>query len=113
MTSDLERQLSALTTTARDEIELQDALQGALPCFEREFDLSDAGRVDFFEVSTGIAVEVKTKGSAYNVVRQLQRYELDPRVALVYLVTTVPAHVAAVRRLDSLSIRAVLIRRFP
>lgn len=59
---------------------------------DREVDLGDAGRVDLFLRSHGIAIEVKIDGSALDVARQVTRYARAEGVNHVVLVTSKPHH---------------------
>ena len=54
--------------------------------FQREFQLGDAGTVDFF-VSGFLGVELKIKGSPSEVARQLLRYAARDEVKGLVLVT--------------------------
>lgn len=75
--------------TWADEDDLQSAIESALIIseidFKREHDLGEAGRVDFF--LDGVALEVKTHGSRFAVLRQLHRYAEHDDVTAVLLVT--------------------------
>lgn len=80
-----------------NEAELQDGIGEAFEAqrltVSREHQLSEAGRVDFFlhtvgEPRRGIAIEVKTKGSAADIIRQLHRYASHDDVLGVVLVST-------------------------
>lgn len=72
------------------EKDLQDGIELALGAagidFDREHDLGKAGRVDFMVGRS--ALEVKTQGSRWAVLRQLLRYAEHPDVDEVVLVTT-------------------------
>ena len=74
----------------QNEKELQAGIEAALKAdgvgFEREFQLGDAGVVDFF-VGGFLAVEVKIKGSPSEVARQLLRYAARDEVRALVLVT--------------------------
>lgn len=74
-----------------DEKELQDALERVLVreavAHKREYDLGNAGTIDFLTV-LGIGVEVKVKGSPSAVLQQLMRYAERPEVVGILLVST-------------------------
>lgn len=53
--------------------------------YQREHELGDAGRVDFF--LAGLALEVKAQGSRFAVIRQLHRYAEHTDVDAILLVT--------------------------
>lgn len=76
-----------------DEAELQEAIAEALTAegvpFVREHSLG-GDRVDFF--LDGLALEVKTQGSAPRVFAQLARYAEHPSVESVVLVTSRRSH---------------------
>jgi len=89
--------LSALVPSYRDEYDLQTALAGALEQagirLEREHRLSDGeSRVDMWVARQGIAIEVKIKGTAAQVIRQVSRYARCREVNTVVLVTTRASH---------------------
>ena len=58
--------------------------------FIREYDLGDAGRIDFFV--EGVGVEAKVKGGFSDVARQLQRYAGAPDIKELLLCTSCPSH---------------------
>ena len=78
----------------RNEVELQDALEHVLlnsgHAVLREVRLSSRDRIDFLVGRTGI--EVKVKGAAAAVQRQLQRYAHSPLLDELLLVTTTQRH---------------------
>ena len=78
-----------------NERELQDSIEELLVAeaipFEREAELAPSDRPDFMVESC--AVEVKTKGSATEVLRQLLRYAGHDRVDRLMLITTRSSHV--------------------
>jgi hypothetical protein len=54
----------------------------------REYDLGAGfGRIDFFLTASGIGIELKVKGSPSDVMRQLHRYAMCPRIHALVLVT--------------------------
>ncbi|MCB2412375.1 hypothetical protein LGT39_05870 [Demequina sp. TTPB684] len=57
----------------------------------REDRLNDRMRIDF--MVGGVGVEVKVKGAAPTVARQLAAYAAHPAVDELLLVSTVPAHI--------------------
>jgi hypothetical protein len=77
------------------ELELQAGLWNALfslgIAVKREYRLSDRDRLDFF--IEGIAVEVKTDGSAADVMRQVSRYAESEKVQGILLVTAKARHI--------------------
>lgn len=54
--------------------------------YEREVRLSARDRIDFL-VEGAIGLEVKCKGKPGDVLRQLSRYALNPRVLALFLIT--------------------------
>lgn len=72
----------------QDENELQESLAKTLPDLVREHRFSVRDRVDFFDQHSGVAIEVKMKGSANNLLRQLKRYSGHLEVASIIVVTT-------------------------
>lgn len=76
----------------QSETELQDAIEFAFKTAyisnDREFRLNERDCPDFFCASTGLAIEVKIKGSASDVLRQLGRYAQHEKVRALLLVTT-------------------------
>jgi hypothetical protein len=77
------------------ERQLQDGiatlLAGAGIAFEREVRLTPRDRPDFI-VPPDVCLEVKVKGAAAGVERQLLRYAASERVAALLLVTTQRVH---------------------
>lgn len=61
--------------------------------FEREVRLTPRDRIDFIVGSAGI--ELKVKGQADAVWRQMARYSESPRVSSLVLLTTVARHMVA------------------
>lgn len=53
----------------------------------REYRLDEKSIVDFFEPKFGIAIEVKIKGKAKDIFRQLERYAQSHEVHSIILVT--------------------------
>ena len=74
----------------------------AVPHF-REFAVSN-GIIDFLCGSVG--VECKVDSSKTNVMRQLSKYSVDPRVSELLLVTTLVAH----RGLDGITLQGKPVR---
>ena len=58
-----------------------------LPKASHEWAFEDGDRVDFFIRASGIAIEVKVAGNVGAVARQLFRYEAQPTVKGLILVT--------------------------
>jgi len=79
---------------AQDELKLQEEIAVRLGehqiAFEREVRLSKTDRIDFMVGAIG--VEVKVKGAAHAVMRQLLRYTEDARIAELVLFTTHAQH---------------------
>ncbi|HEX4334739.1 MAG TPA: hypothetical protein VH062_02430 [Polyangiaceae bacterium] len=75
------------STEARLQLAIADHLTAAGVAFQREHRFSAEDRVDFF-VDGGVALEVKTKGSATEVARQLMRYAQHDAVRELLLVTS-------------------------
>lgn len=69
---------------------LERALRSACLPVESEVRLTDRDRIDFLVGTTG--VEVKTKGQAPAVAKQLQRYAASDRIDEIVLVTTKSNH---------------------
>lgn len=59
--------------------------------YEAEVALTARDRIDFL-LFGNMGIEVKVKGSAANVRRQLARYAESPRVASLFLITTKSNH---------------------
>jgi hypothetical protein len=76
------------------ERELQDGigvvLENARIDFTREVELSEDDRIDFMVGSVGI--EVKIKGTANALLRQLHRYAQHPEITALIVVTTRVRH---------------------
>lgn len=75
-----------------DEKELQAGIWKAIEndfqhIVEREFELGDAGVIDFYRVD-GLGIEVKIKGSRVAVMRQLARYAKRDEIKRLILVTS-------------------------
>lgn len=87
--ADITRAIKSHTFKFSSETELQNMIHKLLPDATREKKL-DADRVDFF--LDGVAVEVKVKGSAHDVLRQLQRYAQHEEVTEILLVTSRSMH---------------------
>lgn len=72
-----------------DEMRTQDQIGGALKAanikFDREVKLSDSDRIDFMCGTVGL--EVKLKGQARAIYRQVQRYTGSSKVTHVIVVT--------------------------
>jgi hypothetical protein len=80
--------LRAVRYNYSSEEELQAAVADRLGArFEREARLSNSERIDFFDPSSGIGVEVKVAGSRAVVLRQLFRYAGRPEIGGLILVT--------------------------
>lgn len=93
MTSDeLLALLEELPLTTRTEAEMQSELEKELEnrhvFYEREVRLTTRDRIDFLIGSIG--VELKTKGSVPEIVRQLRRYADSARVTELVLYTSDP-----------------------
>ena len=80
-----------------DEIELHEQIAAVLGArailFDREVRLDPHSRLDFYLPGSKIALEVKIKGSAASVLRQLIRYSEYQDVSSLVLVTTRWLHV--------------------
>jgi hypothetical protein len=79
-----------IAVRARDESELQSAvsrvLAGAGIAFEEQVRLAPAERIDFMCGSVGL--ELKTKGGAAPLIRQLFRYAQHERISALVVVST-------------------------
>lgn len=75
---------------------------------DREAKLSPQDRVDFLTES-GVAVELKTTGAVWEVMRQLQRYASSERVEAVVLVTTAAKHLQLPAAVLSKPLHVVLV----
>lgn len=82
--------LSNVKLPCETETALQSAIEQAFLAekieFTREFVLDKKNRVDFF--SRGVALEVKIKGAAKSIYRQIERYASFPIVTDIILVTS-------------------------
>ena len=96
--TDLCKLLAAQQWRYADESDLQDAIAKLLTShgldYQREHHLTEKDIVDF--MVGGIALEVKIKGSASAVIRQLKRYADCDSVQCIVLVTTRRLHAAKV-----------------
>lgn len=79
------------------ERELQDGLERLLRergwSYAREHRLSAKDRPDFWLYEAGLAIEVKIKGAAAGLLRQVERYLAHEEVRAVIVVTTRRQHV--------------------
>lgn len=92
MTERIQRALQGITRAPASEIELHGQIAACLDAagipYEREVSTA-TGPVDFV-VDETIALEVKVKGSAISVSRQVIRYLQDDRFSGAVVVTTKP-----------------------
>lgn len=72
--ADLQRGLEAVLRTRKDVV--------------REHSFDEENRADFFIPSLGLAIEVKTRGSAAAVLEQVSRYSSLPQVRAVLVVSS-------------------------
>lgn len=83
--------------------------------FEREVRIK-GGRIDFLvtvpDPYAVIGVEVKVKGSAGPLIRQVTRYAAEPRLDAILVVTTNPRHRAAIGFAEGKPIDVVTIGAF-
>lgn len=97
--------------TRASEATLQDGFAAAMTAegiaFEREAVLAYGERIDFLVGDVG--VELKIKGSASEVLRQLSRYARHERVQSLVLVTTRSLHLNLPRSFGGKALRVVLI----
>jgi hypothetical protein len=117
--SDLASIVEALSTARfiyRNELELHDGIVARLASVgvevtagEREVRLDAAGRIDFL-LRSGLGIEVKVKGQAGDVWRQLDRYARHDRVRRLLLVTTRARHMAGPTGLHGKPVAALLLR---
>ena len=88
---DLVRLLESKRYDTSSELEFQSSTQDVLAeahvQYEREYRFNAKDRVDFW-IEGEIALELKTKGSANSVARQLQRYAQVPEVKEIVLFST-------------------------
>ena len=95
MTNVTPERLARLLRSYRFRHTSEDALQRAIVQvltnegipFEREVKLGPKDRIDFM-LPGGVGIELKVKGSATNVARQLQRYAKSDRITALVLVTS-------------------------
>jgi hypothetical protein len=84
--------LMAFKFRYQSEIELHEGITLALTAmraeFVREYRLTEKDRLDFYLPNERIAIEVKIKGSAAEVLRQLTRYAEHDEIQSIVLVTT-------------------------
>lgn len=80
--------LKSKTWAVAEERELQEAVGALLPSLDREHSFDRRNRVDFFDAESGLAVEVKIKGGANALLRQMQRYMSRSDVTSGLVVTT-------------------------
>ena len=55
--------------------------------FKREIKLSDQDRIDFLDEESGIGIEVKVRGNANEILKQLERYAQSDKVKVLILAT--------------------------
>lgn len=85
------RKLKSYRFRFKTEAELQKGLMSVLERITetiREHRLDENDRPDFFLPDHGIAIEVKTKGAATAVLRQLTRYATHEEVKSILLITS-------------------------
>lgn len=83
-----------LNDEKRTQAGIETALENAGIAFQREVRLSPEDIVDFM-VEGGIAIEVKIKGQARAIHRQLVRYAEHPQVEKILLATSVSMNLPA------------------
>lgn len=79
------------------EEEFQEALglriaSSGIPLPYREHQLSQGGRVDFYDPYLRLGIEAKVKGATSGIIRQLLRYAEAPEIDGLLLVTTRRQH---------------------
>lgn len=112
--------ITGALSTARfqyaNEIELHEGMVALLATVgiaitdaDREVRLSPADRIDFL-LPSGLGIEVKVKGQAGDVWRQLRRYAAHDRVRELLLVTTRSRHVVGPDFLNGKPVTVLLLR---
>lgn len=77
-----------LTSEKELQVEIHKALQEICrDDLNREYRLSQKDIVDFFVPSLGLVIEIKVKGSAKAIYRQLERYAKHEQVKVILLLT--------------------------
>ena len=125
MLGEIEKALAGVRFTVSDEAELQRAVDGVLcECigftswmFDDEVKLTERDRIDFTiydqlnKHQLPYGIELKVKGSAANVHRQLKRYAKTGKLQGLMLVTTLRKHGAIEALWDprSIPLRVVVV----
>ena len=125
MLGEIEKALAGVRFTVSDEAELQRAVEGVLcECigftswmFDDEVKLTERDRIDFTiydqlnKHQLPYGIELKVKGSAANVHRQLKRYAKTGKLQGLMLVTTLRKHGAIEALWDprSIPLRVVVV----
>ena len=79
----------SLSSEKRLQEELENQFVAGGLDFKREHRLSPSDRVDFFENTVGIAIEVKIKSGPSALYRQMERYSQHDEVKQLLLITNV------------------------
>lgn len=125
MLGEIEKALAGVRFTVSDEAELQRAVEGVLcECigftswmFDDQVKLTERDRIDFTiydqlnKHQLPYGIELKVKGSAANVHRQLKRYAKTGKLQGLMLVTTLRKHGAIEALWDprSIPLRVVVV----
>lgn len=91
MIDDLMKRLKSFRYRFTSENELQEGLHAVLSSITetiREYRLDEHDRPDFFLPEHGLAIEVKTKGSAKAVLEQVLRYSEHDQVRAILVVSS-------------------------
>ena len=96
----------------RNEVDLHEGLAAALDeagiWYEREVKVA-GGRIDFIVPAIGLGIEVKIKGSAEALRRQIVGYAAEERLRSFLVVTTRPMHRVIARPVDGKDVRVLTI----
>jgi hypothetical protein len=84
----LSRSRFNLSTEALLKQEMKKLMDAAGLVFDVEYTLDKHNRLDFYK--SGIAIEVKIKGSAKSIYKQIERYSTFEQVKTLVLVTNKP-----------------------
>lgn len=102
----------SVSTEAALHVDVDRVLHTIYPLVEHEYDLGGGhGRIDFYIPELQIGLELKVKGGAALVARQLHRYCQSPKLRALVLVTTNPLHSRLPKEINGVSLHLALTAR--